>query len=172
MEYSWVVLRAADQWTAEAGARHSHHSPLDALDPLFAKSAETRRSDGRSLTITSYPIPPQSTHDLRRAALRIAASMAQSPDLPMAMRALASFDTALHGPLPFANRQISDEEIQGWIPDQLYAMEQLKYVLAHTLHPLLHLQIKKVLIWHARNGASEEVKGKSEEHHFGDSQLV
>jgi hypothetical protein len=98
------------------------------------------------------------TQELRRGALETIVSCALSSDLATASRAVSSLAEALAGPIPFGNGKIPPKDIQGWIPDHLHTLEQISHIVTYTSHALVHLQIRNVLAWHARNGASTEVQ--------------
>lgn len=156
-----IVLEAVERWLRASDVHRHAHSPLDVLDPLLAKASASHHAEGHAFIIRPFLVHRDNTRPLRARAMLIIAECARSTDLAVALRAIKSADTALANPMPYFNQPISDEDIEGWVPEQVATLDMVARIARDATHPLIHLAIGKALAWHARNGAREEIRLKA-----------
>jgi hypothetical protein len=132
------------------------------LDPLFAKGGHTSYAEGHQILFHTFRLDRKEVQALRDEALALVKDCAFSENLKVALRALKTFEDALCGPLPFFNREISQEERAQWVPEQLTILGILKELVRQTTRSLIHLRIMEVLHWHSRY-SSPDVKRQAQE---------
>jgi hypothetical protein len=113
------MLEAVRRWLGEPAAHDHAHSPLDVLDPLFAKAGSTSYSEGYDIRIGTFKVPSEETQALRDEALAQVRRCALGGNLQAALRALKSLEGALRAPLPLFNMTFSQEERAQWVPEEL-----------------------------------------------------
>jgi hypothetical protein len=156
--FNRAMLEAARRWFDEPGAHDHAHSPLDVLDPLFAKAGHTSYSEGYDIRICTFKVPSEETQDLRDEALALVRCCALDGSLKVTLRALKSLEDALHVPYPFLNVSFSQEELAQWVPEQLQILGILKELRQQATQPAIHLRINEVVGWCARFSSSPDVK--------------
>jgi hypothetical protein len=157
------MMEAVRRWLDEPGAHDHAHSPLDVLDPLFAKAGSTSYSEGHQLQICTFKVPSEETQELRDEALALVRCCALGGDLKVVLRALKSLEDALRAPLPLFNMTFSLEERAQWVPEQLRILGVLRELRQQATQPVVHLRINEVLNWHARYASSPDVKEQARE---------
>src|SRR5262249_49137267 len=93
-----AVVEAVRRWLREPDAHDHRHSPLDVLDPLFAKTGHTSYSEGYQIAIRPFKLDREEVEALRNGALGIVRECAFSANPKVALRALRSLDNALRAP--------------------------------------------------------------------------
>jgi hypothetical protein len=152
------MLEAVRRWLGESGAHYHTHSPLDVLDPLFAKVGTTSYSEGYQVQICAFRVSGEKTQALRDEALALVRGCALGGNLKVVLRALKSLEDALRDPIPLCNMTFSPEDRAQWVPEQLRILGILREVRQQATQPLVHLRINEVTDWHARYSSSPEVK--------------
>jgi hypothetical protein len=147
-----AVVEAVRRWLREPGAHDHRHSPLDVLDPLFAKIGHTSYSEGHQIAIRAFKLDREEIEALRNDALGIVRECAFSANPKVALRALSSLDNALRAPMPMFDMAISKEDQAQWVPEQLTIIGILRELTQHTNDPLIHLRVLEVLHWHTQHG--------------------
>ncbi len=157
-DFNRSVVEAVSRWLREPGAHDHAHSPLDVLDPVFAKSGHGSFSEGHQIAFHAFGLSSQDTQPLRDEALALLRSCAFSDRTKVALRAVKSLQAAMSGPMPFFNMSFTTDDMAQWVPEQLRILEMLAELRLQTVNPLVHLRISEAVDWHARYAASSEVK--------------
>lgn len=144
------------RWLREPDAHDHRNSPLDVLDPLFAKTGHAAYSEGHQFSIRAFTVSREKIGALRSDALCVVRECAFSANPKVALRALKSLDNAMHEPTPIFNMAISNEDRAQWIPEQLTIIGILRDLTIHTSNPLIHLRVLETLHWHTRYGLPEK----------------
>ncbi len=151
--FNQEILEAVRRWLRDPEAHGHLHSPLEILDPLFAKTGHTSYSEGHQIAIRAFKLSREEIETLRSDALNLVRYCALSGNIKVALRALSSFENALRAPMPLFGMEISREEHVQWVPEQLMILGFLRDLAQQTTHCLVHLRIREVLCWHSRYGA-------------------
>jgi hypothetical protein len=147
-----AIVDAARRWLQEPDAHDHRNSPLDVLDPLFAKTNHTSYSEGYQIAIHAFKVDQKKVTGLRNDALNLVRECAFSANPKVVLRALTSLDNAMHGPMPLLNMTISKEDHAQWIPEQLAIIGILRELTQRISNTLIHLRILETLHWYSRYG--------------------
>ena len=150
-----AVVEAVRRWLREPDAHDHLHSPLDLLDPLFAKTGHTSYSEGYQIAIRAFKLDREEVATLRNDAMSLVRECAFSANPKVALRALSSLDNAMRAPLPVFNMTISKEDNAQWLPEQLTIIGMFREFTQHTNNPLIHLRVLEALHWYSRYGAPD-----------------
>ena len=161
----WVgreVARRAGAWLrAPAGSCHRRRL-LDILDPLLVKSGEDAWSEGHRLCIVSFLIPYAAVRDTRRAAFAILRQCLDTGDLSLQLRALASLERALNGPMPAGGVPVTAEWFASWEPDQLEILGLLAEFLARRHQPVVQLRVFEAVRFQAVHSHRPAVRQRAQ----------
>lgn len=156
-----AVANAVARWFESSDAHEHVHSPLDVLDPMLEKTGMSSYSKGHTFVLRPFQVSPQNTRSTRKRALALVMTSARSGNLKVVIRALRSLEEALREPLSLAGLVITDEDRAAWLPDQLEVLDLVAEIVTQHVHPLVQLQIPKILGWHATHNPSEAVRQKA-----------
>ncbi len=149
------VVDAVGRWLREPDAHDHRLSPLDVLDPVFAKTGETTYSVGYRIRIQSFQVNRDAVADLRGTALGLVRACAASPRADVVLRAVASLERALRPPVPIHNLVVTNEDHAGWVPEQLAVIDVFAEVVRNSASAAVHWRVSDVLSWYARYGAAD-----------------
>ena len=152
------VIEVVRLWLQEPDAHDHRNSPLDVLDPLFAKTGHTSWSEGYRIAIRAFKLDRDEVTTLRNDALSIVRECAFSANPKITLQALNSLDHAMRGPMPMFNMTLSKEDHAQWVPEQLTIIGILRELTRHTSNPLIHLRVMEALHWCSRYGQPEVKK--------------
>jgi len=157
---SFAVMDALERWLKEADAHEYIHSPLDILDPLLAKEGDSARSRGHSIVFRPFAISFETTKPIREKAILLLSDCTKSKSTKVVLRALDSLFKALNPPHGLFGREVSDEEINQWLPMQQKILEAIEHLVKNTDDPIIHLQIASDLKLHSRRNRQEAIVSK------------
>ncbi|MHC5720942.1 MAG: hypothetical protein ACYTX0_55215, partial [Nostoc sp.] len=72
-----------------------------------------------------------------------------------------SLENALRKPVASFGREITLEEEQQWIPEQLKILDNLSSLIQENINPLVNLSIINALLWHTSYNSFTKVKRKA-----------
>ena len=99
------------QQILETPGSHDHvHSPLDVIDPMFAKTGHSTYSQGHNLISRSFVLKEGSIKTIRERCISLAVRCLSSNNLRVSLRALESLEKALREPIGDFDHEISDED--------------------------------------------------------------
>ncbi len=151
-----AVVEAVRRWLREPDAHEHRNSPLDILDPLFAKTGHTSYSEGYQIAIRAFKLDREDmVAALRNDTLQIVRECAFSANPKVVLRALSSLDDAMRGPMPLFGMTISKNDLAQWVPEQLTIISILRELTQIRNNPLIHLRVLEALHWHTQYGLSE-----------------
>lgn len=160
----WVnaaVLAAVRRWLARPDAWTGWHTPLDALDPLLAKSGIEHDTDGRRISMRPFLLDYESVRDLRGEVLTTLAGCLSNGDIRVVLRAVQSLGAALTGPAPYLNMEITDEELTPWQGEQLHVLDTLQRLVDGSPPPVVLLAVLREVRFHARHGRFAAVRERA-----------
>ncbi len=117
--------------------------------------------EGFTLTFTPFAISFQNTQQIRNHALNLIENCTKANQLNVVIRAVKSLENALRKPVAFFGREITLEEEQRWIPQQLKILDIFNDLIKENTNPLVHLNIIDALLWHTDYNSLVKVKRKA-----------
>jgi len=156
-----LMLEAVKRWLPDPHLAEYPHSPLDVLDKLLDKSSATDTYERGKITFHSFDVHYENTKHIREEALRLAIEVAKSQNLNISLRAIESLNHALSEPRKLFGRPVNDQEIAKWKSFQMEVIDSIENLIKVQKHPLIYLELKNILVWHAQHNSSKEIKQKS-----------
>ena len=151
------------QLILETPGSHDHiHSPLDVIDPMFAKTGHSTYSQGHNLVRRSFVLKEGSIKSVREHCISLVVRCLSTNDLRVSLRALESLENALREPVGEFNREIADEDREQWRSEQLEILAHIEYLVQHSTEPVIFLRIKGALWWHRNYSLSGEIIDKAD----------
>ncbi len=137
---------------------NAHHwSPLSLLEPLLKREGTRLRTAGFGFQVGSYQVLAEATAAVRARALDILESHAREGSWRTRRLAAGLLGEALTQPRGIDGQRPSGEHFDQWLPQQLDLLRRLEPLL-HQAEPLVRMQLRRDLGWHARHGAWPEAK--------------
>lgn len=162
VRYAEMVQDFVARILNEADVHEHKHSPLDLVDPVFAKEGHNTHSEGHSFVMRPYFVNAENTRPLRNKALELVAKVAALGIPRLQIRALQSYGHALRSPTPILGMEITDKMREDFVIDELAALERIiELAQDPSISPIVILHIEETLNWHAAYAHSEEVRQKS-----------
>ena len=132
-------------------------SLLDILDPILEKEILSNKLIGFEIKFIPCSIPYENTKEIRRKAISLIGDQLKSESTKVVLRALKSLSEALNPPTGFFGRKVSTDEIKRWLPEQMEILKIIEKISKITTDPIVKIQIKSSLSWHARQSNQPEV---------------
>ena len=156
-----LMLEAVKRWLSDSHLPDYVHSPFDVLDKLLDKSASTDTYERGKITFHSFGVHYENTKHIRDEALQLVVEAAKSANLNVSLRAIKSLSHALSQPQSLFGRQVTDEELAKWQVFQNQVLDGIESIVKVQKHPLVYVELKDILAWHAQHGHSEEIKKRA-----------
>ena len=151
------------QQILETPGSHDHvHSPLDVIDPMFAKTGHSTYPQGHNLISRSFVLKEGSIKTIRERCISLAVRCLSSNNLRVSLRALESLEKALREPIGDFNHEISDEDREQWRSEQLDILGHIEDLVEHSTEPVTFLRVKGILWWHRNYSPSGEIRDKAD----------
>ncbi|AKB75100.1 hypothetical protein MSLAZ_1839 [Methanosarcina lacustris Z-7289] len=136
-------------------------SLLDILDPILEKEILSNRLVGYEIKFIPWPIPYENTKEIRRKAIWLIENQLKSESTKVVLRALKILSETLNPPTGYFGRKVSTDEIIRWLPEQMEILKIIEDFSKITIDPIVKIQIKSSLAWHARQTNQSEVADKA-----------
>ncbi len=160
-EYNALVLDFVEKCIGCSDDPIDTYFLLNIIDSLLKKEGESSRRVGYEVRITSFSIPYHRTKAIRKKAIFLISDCLKSESPSIVLRALKSLTEALRPPLGLCQRNVSDEEINSWLPEQLEILNLIEGTAKNTKYPIVKIQIQSSLEWHAKHSRQVEIKEKA-----------
>ncbi len=153
-----VVLDKAEEWldAGDAFDREPERPLVDVVEPILKKSAESTYTEGHAFAISPFIVNRGSSYirNLRKCAFRILQTYGVSPNATLwtALRVLDVFIDMLRGPTALAGMRVTEEDIEKFDPERIWALGAIQEMLDHWDSPILDLKTVRRLYWHAEHG--------------------
>jgi len=134
----------------ELGAHH--WSPLSLLEPLLKREGTRLRAAGFAFQVGSYQVLAEPTAGVRARGLDILESQARGGSPRNRRLAAGLLGEALTQPRGIDGQQPSGDQFDQWLPQQLDLLQRLGALL-HEADPLVRMQLRREVGWHARHGS-------------------
>jgi len=144
LEYQEILLDALSDWVAEAPPNPANRMPLALLDPLFSNTAEGRTVEGRTLTLSHYPVRAEAVAPVRRRAAEVLLDQYAAGHEGRAAVAAASLAEVLR----FQSEEFDPYNIE-------FLRELAARVGATRPGPLVSLATRRSLSWAVQHGPAE-----------------
>ncbi|MDX2241524.1 MAG: restriction endonuclease [Leptolyngbyaceae cyanobacterium bins.302] len=157
LEYNHLVVEAAERWLKDPHAFSYQGSPLDVLDPVLARTYESTRTEGLTITMQEFYVNQEYTQVVRDKALHLIDGCIASEQPKIILRSLKSLDKALANPdTRFSQR--ADNQCEQWVPEQLKILDMISQLVGQTTNPLIQLEILQMMHEHAHHAYDGSVK--------------
>lgn len=134
-----------------------HWSPLSLLEALLQREGTRLRSAGFGFQIGSYQVLAEPTAAVRARALAVLESQARDGNPRNRRLAAGLLGDALTQPRGIDGQRVSREHFDQWLPQQLGLLRRLERLI-HEGDPLVRMQLRREVRWHARHAAWPEAK--------------
>lgn len=149
IEYTQVLIDAAEGWLDSDELADHVASPFDVLEPILATEGSEDSSDGFAIRFRPFLVNPSAVQPLRDRVIRLALREIASADIARAARAVKVIAASLHFPVGLFGHQVSPEEKAAWIPSFLSVLAMLKHVVdTAAVDPAIVVAIRSSLHWH------------------------
>ena len=156
------VLDAIEQLLESPGSHDHVHSPLDVIDPMFAKTGYSTYSQGHSLVHRSFVLKEGSLKSIRERCISLVVRCLSSNNLKVSLRALGSLENALREPIGASDHEISAEDREQWRSEQLEILGHIEDLVEHSTEPVTFLRVKGILWSHRNYSPSSEIRDKAD----------
>ncbi len=156
------VLDTIEKLLEDPGIHDHFRSPLDIIDPMLAKTGSSAHTEGHKIVIRPFTLKYERIKSIRQRSISLIGRCLFSNDPRISMRALASLENALRGPLPVFNMKISDEDLEQWRPEQLEILTLISDLARRSTELVTLTRIREVLLSHRIYSSSDEVKDKAD----------
>lgn len=136
-------------------------SLLDILDPILEKEILSNKLIGFEIKFIPCSVSYESTKEIRKKAIWLIGNQLRSESTKIVLRALKSLSEALNPPTGYFGRKVSIEEIKRWLPEQMEILKIIEDLSKITIDPIVKIQIKSSLSWHAKQTNQYEVADKA-----------
>ncbi|WP_048064958.1 ATP-binding protein [Methanosarcina acetivorans] len=136
-------------------------SLLDILDPILEKEILSNKLVGYEIKFIPWSIPYENTKEIRRKAIWLIENQLKSESTKVVLKALKIHSETLNPPTGYFGRKVSTEEIIRWLPEQMEILKIIEDFSKITIDPIVKIQIKSSLTWHARQTNQSEVADKA-----------
>jgi transcriptional regulator with XRE-family HTH domain len=156
MTFHEAVIERALDWVVAGPTTPGDPSPFDVLDAFLATEGTEDSFDERQITMRGFLITADVVRPLRERVIDAAFSALEHGPLQDAVRALKTLEHSLRFPIGLAGAHPSDEQRGQWDPDHLAVLKRLADLVSSTpLEPLLYVEMRHVVRWHAVHGHGE-----------------
>ena len=154
-----VVIERALGWLDEP-LTPAGPSPFDVLDALLATEGTEDSYDDHKVTMRGFLVNANVVRPFRELVIEAAFAVLENGPLQDAVRALKSLEHALRLPVGLVGMQPNNEQLSQWDQDHLAVLKRLADLVNSTpLEPLLYVEIRRAVRWHAVNGQGETQAG-------------
>jgi hypothetical protein len=138
LKVNQILLEAAEKWLEERDAFQYKFSPIDIINPIFAKEGHTTVMKGFKLISTPFFIDYENTKPLRKYALDLLRKTAKSGTLKAKLRVVKSLTNALRPPFGLLGAIVSPEYRDLWTSDQIEILGLLSSIIQENINePIL-----------------------------------
>lgn len=129
-------------------------SPFDVLEPMLATEGDESSVRGHTISFRPFALDPQSILRVRQRVIDLAFEELGSPDLRRSGGAAKALKSAVQLPTGRFGREVSRDELAGWIPGILKTINRLgAIVTAGGVDPAVLVAVRDALFWHDSYGS-------------------
>jgi len=158
--YNSKVINIIEKWFEDPDVYKYFNSPLDVIDPLFAKEGDSPKLEGPKVVFNTFIVPYKETKPIREKALSILSECTRVHSTKVNLRVLKSLVNALRPPFGYYGREVQDDELNQWLPEQLKILEIIEN-LVNTEDPIVCIQILSDLEWYPRYKKQKDISAKA-----------
>lgn len=134
---------------------------LDILDPILEKEILSNELVQFEINFIPYSIPYENTKEVRVKVIRLIGDQLKSKSTKVILKALKILCEALNPPTGYFGRKVSTDEIRRWLPEQMEILKIIEDFSKIIIDPIVKIQIKSSLAWHARQTNQPDVADKA-----------
>lgn len=145
-----MIVDIASTWFVDG----QQLSPFDVLEPMLATEGDESFFRGHTITFQPFALNPHSITRVRQRVIDLAFEELASPDLRRSGAAAKTLKSALRLPTGTFGREVSKDELAGWIPGILETINRLGVTAAAgDLDPAVLVAVRDALFWHDSYGS-------------------
>lgn len=134
---------------------------LDILDPILEKEILSHKLIGSEIRFLPWSVPYEKTKIIRRKAILLIEDQLKSESTQVVLRALKILTEALYQPTGFFGKAVHIDEIEMWFSEQTEILKILEETSQTITDPIVKIQFKSSLSWHARQSNHPEIVAKA-----------
>ncbi|MCB5281400.1 MULTISPECIES: helix-turn-helix domain-containing protein [unclassified Arthrobacter] len=148
--FSDLIVDIASTWFVDGQML----SPFDVLEPMLATEGDESSVRGHTITFKPFALDPQSIMRVRQRVIDLAFEELGSPDLRRSGGAAKALKSAVQLPTGRFGREVSIDELAGWIPGIVETINRLgARAAAGDLDPAVLVAVRDALFWHDSYGS-------------------
>jgi transcriptional regulator with XRE-family HTH domain len=145
-----LIVDSASAWFVDG----QQLSPFDVLEPMLATEGDESSFRGHTISFQPFALNPQSIMRVRERVIDLAFKELGSPNLRRSGAAAKALKSALRFPTGHFGREVSKDELAGWIPGMLETINRLgATIAAGGLDPAVLVAVRDALFWHDSYGS-------------------
>lgn len=154
-----ALVDAVERWLAKPPSVDGVTTPLDALQSVIAKEGtRTRQTDGKSIQLQSWLLPPEAVREVRDRVRALAAAHGPGPDVRRAAAAVKLLGDMLHSPRGLYGAQVPPEVLIAWAGDDLETLRVLSDIAESTPTATIGRLIRHEIEYVAESAADARVR--------------
>lgn len=144
-----LIVDTASTWFIDS----QQLSPFDLLEPMLATEGDESSFRGHSISFQPFALNPQSIMRVRQRVIDLAFKELDSRNLRRSGAAAKVLKSAVQLPRGRFGREVSKDELDGWIPSVLETINRLgASAAAGGLDPAVLVAVRDALFWHDSYG--------------------
>lgn len=145
-----LIVDSASTWFVD----DQQLSPFDVLEPMLETEGDESFFRGHTITLQPFALNPKSIMKVRQRVIDLAFEELGSPDVRRSGAAAKALKSAVRFPAGRFGREVSNNELAGWIPGILDTINRLGATAATGgLDPAVLVAVRDALFWHDRYGS-------------------
>ena len=151
LDYLAVALDTAMGWLEGDDVSDVDRALVaEIVAPLLATEGSEDRADGVTLHFFPYSVNLAAVETLRRRVIAWALEELRSSEPARVARSVDMLEDALRYPSGMFGRSVSQQELDGWIPDFLLTLEAIERLVIAQPNKTTILAVRDILHWHAK----------------------
>ena len=159
--YNSEVIDTVEKWFGDPNILEYFNSPLDIIDPIFAKEGTSPRIEGPRIIPHPFTVPYKETEPIREKALFLISESIKLNSTKSMLRALKSLINALRPPYGYYGRKVQCYELNQWIPEQLKILKIIEKLVKNTEDPIVLIQTVSDLKFYSKYKRQKSISGKA-----------
>lgn len=159
--FNEVIAEYVIGWLKEESK--GNFSPFDVLDVLLQTEGHRTESKGAKITFIPFKVRAEAVAGMREKIIDQAFITVETGALKDALRALKTISESLRYPSGIFGQSYSESEKKAWEPSIIKSLSRLKSIVSNQqLDPLIALEVRSAVSWHASYSKSDTKKGADE----------
>ncbi|MEH0108211.1 helix-turn-helix domain-containing protein [Tersicoccus sp. MR15.9] len=145
-----LIIDSVSTWFADG----NQLSPFEVLEPMLATEGDESSFRGHSITFRPFALNPSGIMKVRQRVIDLAFEELDHSDVRRSGAAAKALKSALQLPTGRFGREVSEDELAGWIPGILLTINRLHAkAAAGDLDPAVLVAVRDALFWYDSYGS-------------------